>query len=491
MTDWHYVVDGKAQGPVSDQQLRALLTEGSLNADTMVWTEGMPKWQKLRETRQFAPSDTASPGGDTGQSSRGGPERGADLRYNMKLTLEEVFQGKTAEIEIPIPVTCEECSGTGAKPGTKPKSCASCGGTGRIPQSPGSPEHPCPACQGRSQMIEQNCTACSGQGRVTRARRFSVPIPPGIKDGTRIRLRGAGEAGIRGGPAGDLYLFLSVAQRGGATTTNPVAGDVAAINLRVGEVLHQSLKTLWARIGIWLLLGLAHFALTLPFIMALTSVPSLSSRYMVMLVPLAIAIPVQPIIIFGAFQTLHGQHFHLGEVVQRGFERFLPVLAITCLSILMVIGSLFIARLRDNFVGKGFDYGSYIFATILVGPFIAAKTFVAIPACVVDALPFNVSLSLSFRLTRNRHHFWKVFALVLLAIAPFVLVAVFATLYLAPSLRLALSGSAIEMGGVAELILMPLHWLPFAFFPIVAATTYARLKAPSSLPTDKIAEVFD
>jgi len=152
--------------------------------------------------------------GMAGQRSRGGRERGADLRYNMKITLEEAFQGKTAQIEIPVSVTCEECSGTGAKAGTKPKSCGTCGGAGRIRQSQGffTLERTCPGCQGRGQMIEENCTACSGQGRVTRERTLSVPIPQGVEDGTRIRLAGEGEAGVRGGPAGDLYIFLSLAQ---------------------------------------------------------------------------------------------------------------------------------------------------------------------------------------------------------------------------------------------------------------------------------------
>src|ERR1700749_3793144 len=161
--------------------------------------------------------------GMANQRARGGRERGADLRYNMEITLEEAFQGKNAQIEIPVSVTCESCSGIGAKAGTKPKTCSTCGGQGRVRQSPGflTLERNFPGCQGRGQMIEDACPSCSGQGRVTRERTLSVNIPQGVEDGTRIRLAGEGEAGVRGGPPGDLYIFLSLAtheffQRDGA-----------------------------------------------------------------------------------------------------------------------------------------------------------------------------------------------------------------------------------------------------------------------------------
>jgi molecular chaperone DnaJ len=163
--------------------------------------------------------------GMAGQRGRGGGgrERGQDLRYNMEITLEEAFLGKTAQIEIPVSVTCESCSGTGAKAGTKPKTCSMCGGAGRVRQAQGffTLERTCPGCQGRGQMIEDPCPSCSGSGRVTRERNLSVNIPQGVEDGTRIRLAGEGEAGVRGGPSGDLYIFLSLAsheffQRDGA-----------------------------------------------------------------------------------------------------------------------------------------------------------------------------------------------------------------------------------------------------------------------------------
>jgi molecular chaperone DnaJ len=152
--------------------------------------------------------------GGAGRGRSSGRERGTDLRYNLEITLEEAFTGKTAQIRIPTAVTCEVCSGAGAKPGTKPKTCMTCGGTGRLRHQQGffTLERTCASCQGRGQVIETPCTSCGGAGRVTRERTLSVNIPAGVEDGTRIRLAGEGEAGVRGGPAGDLYIFLSLEQ---------------------------------------------------------------------------------------------------------------------------------------------------------------------------------------------------------------------------------------------------------------------------------------
>src|SRR5215470_13431709 len=148
-----------------------------------------------------------------GRRGRGtGRERGADLRYNMEITLEEAFHGKTAQVRLPTSVTCETCSGTGAKAGTKPKTCPTCSGYGKVRHAQGffTLERTCPACHGRGQVIDDPCASCAGSGRVTRERALSVNIPAGVEDGTRIRLTGEGEAGVRGGPAGDLYIFLSL-----------------------------------------------------------------------------------------------------------------------------------------------------------------------------------------------------------------------------------------------------------------------------------------
>ncbi len=158
-----------------------------------------------------------------------GRERGADLRYNMEITLEESYHGKSAELRIPTSIICEVCSGTGAKSGTKPKPCPTCGGYGRVRHAQGffTLERTCLACQGRGQVIDDPCPACAGAGRVTRERTLSVNIPPGVEDGTRIRLGGEGEAGLRGGPAGDLYIFLSI------TTHDFFQRDGADLHCRV------------------------------------------------------------------------------------------------------------------------------------------------------------------------------------------------------------------------------------------------------------------
>jgi len=158
-----------------------------------------------------------------GRRGRGGRERGADLRFNMEITLEEAFGGKPAQVRIPTSVTCEACSGSGAKAGSKPKTCPTCGGAGKVRHQQGffTLERTCVSCQGRGQVIDNPCPNCSGSGRVMRERTLSVNVPPGVEDGTRIRLAGEGEAGVRGGPNGDRYIFLSLSphqffQRDGA-----------------------------------------------------------------------------------------------------------------------------------------------------------------------------------------------------------------------------------------------------------------------------------
>jgi molecular chaperone DnaJ len=143
---------------------------------------------------------------------RSGRERGADLSYNMEISLREAYTGKVAQINVPTSITCDTCTGTGAEPGSSPMTCPSCSGFGKIRASQGffTIERTCPNCHGRGEIIQNPCHSCSGSGRVTRERMLSVNIPAGVEDGTRIRLAGEGEAGLRGGPAGDLYIFLSV-----------------------------------------------------------------------------------------------------------------------------------------------------------------------------------------------------------------------------------------------------------------------------------------
>ena len=195
-------------------------------------------------------------GGQPGGRQRTGRERGADLRYNLEITLAEAYAGKTAQIRVPASVSCETCDGSGAKPGTKAKTCGTCGGAGKVRTSQGffTIERPCPACQGRGETIEDPCQACSGSGRVTKERTLSVNIPAGVEDGTRIRLAGEGEAGLRGGPTGDLYIFLSIKpheffQRDGSDVfcKVPIAMTTAALG---GQIDVPTLEGVTTRVKI-------------------------------------------------------------------------------------------------------------------------------------------------------------------------------------------------------------------------------------------------
>jgi molecular chaperone DnaJ len=149
-------------------------------------------------------------GGRRGQQGRG---RGADLRYNMEITLEEAFHGKQATIRVPSSVACEACNGTGGEKGAQPVNCPSCQGHGKVRATQGffTIERTCPSCHGAGKVIEKACKVCKGAGRTAKERTLQVAIPAGVEDGTRIRLAGEGEAGMHGGPGGDLYIFIAVA----------------------------------------------------------------------------------------------------------------------------------------------------------------------------------------------------------------------------------------------------------------------------------------
>ena len=150
--------------------------------------------------------------GQGGRSRRSGPARGQDLRYDLEITLEQAFAGAEVEIVVPAAITCEACDGSGAKPGTSPTVCGGCGGAGRVRATQGffAVERTCPRCGGSGRLILDPCTTCHGHGQVRKERTLQVRIPAGVDDGSRIRLAGEGDAGGRGGPRGDLYLFLSV-----------------------------------------------------------------------------------------------------------------------------------------------------------------------------------------------------------------------------------------------------------------------------------------
>jgi molecular chaperone DnaJ len=181
-----------------------------------------------------------------------GPGRGADLKYTLEVALEEAYAGKKATISVPGSVACESCGGSGARQGTGPTSCGACRGAGRVRMQQGffTLERTCPACGGEGRVIADPCTDCGGQGRVRRERTLLVDIPPGIEAGTRIRLAGEGEAGPRGGPEGDLYIFVEIAKhdlfdRDGADlycalpvpmTTAALGGAVEAPTIEGGRV---------------------------------------------------------------------------------------------------------------------------------------------------------------------------------------------------------------------------------------------------------------
>jgi molecular chaperone DnaJ len=138
--------------------------------------------------------------------------RGGDLRYNMEITLEEAYRGRSAQIRVPTAVACEHCEGTGAAPGSKPETCPTCAGHGKVRAQQGffTIERTCPNCRGAGRIVRNPCKTCAGVGRVKKEKTLSLDIPPGVEEGTRIRLSGEGQAGINGGPPGDLYVFLSV-----------------------------------------------------------------------------------------------------------------------------------------------------------------------------------------------------------------------------------------------------------------------------------------
>lgn len=151
-------------------------------------------------------------GGGRRHRAQSAQERGSDLRYNMEVSLHDAFAGKQAEIKVASTAVCEKCDGTGAKKGTSPAVCSSCAGLGKVRASQGffTIERTCPTCHGRGEVISDPCTKCKGAGRNTEDEKLNVTIPPGVEDGTRIRLAGKGEAGLRGGPPGDLYIFLTI-----------------------------------------------------------------------------------------------------------------------------------------------------------------------------------------------------------------------------------------------------------------------------------------
>lgn len=177
-----------------------------------------------------------------GGGGRQQARRGADLRYDLEVSLEEAFLGKQAQIEIEVAAGCEPCNGSGSEPGTGTRRCNLCGGHGQVRAQQGffMVERTCPTCHGRGEVIEKPCRKCGGEGRVDQAQKLDVTIPPGVDTGTRIRIGGKGEAGPFGAPAGDLYIFVHVRrhpvfERDGTTllTRVPISFTTAALG---GEI---------------------------------------------------------------------------------------------------------------------------------------------------------------------------------------------------------------------------------------------------------------
>ena len=181
-------------------------------------------------------------GGGRGGGGRNSVRRGADLRYDMEITLEDAYAGKQASVTVDVAAQCETCDGSGAKPGTGTASCKTCGGHGKVRAQQGFfvVERACPACHGAGEVISDPCGECHGEGRVEKTKTLDVRVPPGVDEGTRIRLTGEGEAGARGGPPGDLYIFLHLAdhelfERDGTTlfARAPISFTTAALG---GEI---------------------------------------------------------------------------------------------------------------------------------------------------------------------------------------------------------------------------------------------------------------
>lgn len=149
-----------------------------------------------------------------GGARQAGPRRGSDLRYDLEISLEQAYKGADVEISVPTTATCDSCDGSGAKKGAKPTTCSTCGGAGRVRSANGffQMERTCPHCGGQGSRLSQadTCAGCLGHGQVRKNRVLNLKIPAGVDDGSRIRLSGEGDAGQRGGPRGDLYVFISI-----------------------------------------------------------------------------------------------------------------------------------------------------------------------------------------------------------------------------------------------------------------------------------------
>ncbi|MGQ3892239.1 molecular chaperone DnaJ [Legionella sp. CNM-4043-24] len=199
----------KAYAVLSDKQKRAAYDQfGHAGVDSSMGGGG--GFHGFGDVFEDIFENIFSGGRGHGGHSRG--QRGSDLQYNVQLTLEEAAVGKDIDITVPRHVACETCTGSGAKKGSQPQKCETCNGVGqvRIQQGFFSIQQTCPGCHGEGKVITEPCTDCHGQGRVRESKKLNIKIPAGVDNGDRVRLSGEGEAGIHGGPAGDLYIQVSV-----------------------------------------------------------------------------------------------------------------------------------------------------------------------------------------------------------------------------------------------------------------------------------------
>ena len=239
----HFKAISQAYDCLKDPQKRAAYDRFGHEAYENGMSGGGGGAADRRGFRTLATSSTPSSAvASAAAAARRGPARGADLRYDMEISLEEAYHGKTSEITIDVAATCDTCDGKGAEPGTKVRTCNLCGGSGKMRAQQGFfvVERTCPNCHGSGQVIENPCHTCRGEGRVDTTQSLSVDIPPGVDNGTRIRLSGKGEAGPKGSPPGDLYIFIHVArhrifERDGTTliTRAPISITTAALG---GEI---------------------------------------------------------------------------------------------------------------------------------------------------------------------------------------------------------------------------------------------------------------